>query len=67
MITQWINSMQATLEALVLLLVQVLYLGVLFSLCVGLVFLLCLPLIIAYSKYLDRKEALAKQSKGAQS
>lgn len=60
MITQWINSMEATLEALVLLLVQVLYLGVLVVLCVGIVCVLCLPLIIAYCRHLDRKEAAKK-------
>lgn len=66
MITEWINSMEAVLEGLVLLLVQVLYLGVLVVLCVGIVCVLCLPLIIAYCKYLDRKEAQAKQRQGAQ-
>lgn len=60
MITDLINFMQATLEALAVFLFQVIYLGVLVFLCVGIVALLCLPLIIAYCKYLDRKEAQAK-------
>ena len=61
MITDLINFMQATLETLAVFLFQVIYLGVLLFLCVGIVALLCLPLIIAYCKYLDRKEAQAKR------
>ncbi|VXB29280.1 hypothetical protein [Pseudomonas sp. 8O] len=60
MITDLINFMQATLETLAVFLFQVIYLGVLVFLCVGIVALLCLPLIIAYCKYLDRKEAAKK-------
>jgi len=60
MITDLINFMQATLEALAVFLFQVLYLGVLVFLCVGIVCVLCLPLIIAYCRYLDRKDAQAK-------
>lgn len=66
MITQWINSMEAVLEGLVILLLQVMYLFVLIGCAVGMVAVLCLPLIIAYCKYLDRKEAQAKQRQGAQ-
>ena len=60
MITDLINFMQATLEALAVFLFQVLYLCALGVLCVGIVCVLFLPLIIAYCKYLDRKEANAK-------
>lgn len=60
MITDLINFMQATLEALAVFLFQVLYLGVLVVLCVGIVCVLCLPLLIPYFRYLDRKEAAKK-------
>lgn len=62
MITQWINSAEAVLEGLVILLLQVMYLVVLAAFSVGIVAVLCLPLIIAYCKYLDRKEANAKRN-----
>ncbi|MGP0173389.1 hypothetical protein ACSVIJ_16120 [Pseudomonas sp. NCHU5208] len=60
MITEWINSAEAVLEGLVILLLQVMYLVVLAACSVGIVAVLCLPLIIAYCKYLDRKKANAK-------
>ncbi|CAM3824406.1 hypothetical protein [Ectopseudomonas alcaliphila] len=61
MITEWINTLEAVLEGLLILLLQVMYLFVLAACAVGIVAVLCLPLIIPYCKYLDRKEAQAKQ------
>ncbi|HEY1027938.1 MAG TPA: hypothetical protein VGE28_09985 [Pseudomonas sp.] len=60
MIAEWINSLEAVLEGLVVLLLHVMYLFVLTACALGMVAVLCLPLIIAYCKYLDRKEANAK-------
>lgn len=61
MITEWIKSLEAVLEGLVILLLQVMYLFVLAASAVGIVAVLCLPLIILYCRYLDRVEALAKR------
>ncbi|MDU9408078.1 hypothetical protein RTH74_10770 [Pseudomonas sp. zfem001] len=61
MITEWINALEAVLEGLVILLLQVMYLFVLAACAVGMVAVLFLPLIILYCKYLDRLDALAKQ------
>ena len=61
MITEWINTLEAVLEGLVILLLQVMYLFVLVGCALGMVAVLCLPLLIPYFRYLDRKEALAKQ------
>lgn len=52
--------MEAVLEGLVILLLQVMYLFVLIGCAVGMVAVLCLPLLIPYFRYLDRKEAQAK-------
>ena len=60
MITEWINTLEAVLEGLLILLLQVMYLFVLAACAVGMVAVLFLPLIILYCKYLDRMEALAK-------
>lgn len=60
MITEWINSLEAVLESLVILLLQVMYLFVLTACIVGIVAVLCLPLLIPYFRYLDRKEAAKK-------
>jgi hypothetical protein len=62
MITEWINSAEAVLEGLVILLLQVMYLVVLAACSVGIVAVLCLPLLIPYFRYLDRKEANAKRN-----
>ena len=61
MITEWIKSLEAVLEGLVILLLQVMYLFVLAASAVGIVAVLCLPLVILYCKYIDRVEALAKR------
>ena len=47
MITEWINTLEAVLEGLVILLLQVMYLFVLAACAVGMVAVLFLPLILS--------------------